>query len=406
MNSVTPPSFLCQPGDLWDHLLSLSEFDLMASDGGSWNDLADFIQDQGLSSLVGSLPHSHPLMQTAPPLLIKHWREETARTKNRHRLNRVLTLRISRLLQAKDIDCFWIKGPVLYEQSYRSLFPRRYEDLDLVVRPEQVDVTLQVLVEAGYRRPHHPLVEKALRRFHFHTPLVHMQPAMTKLELHWHLIDFTNLYRIQLGDLFDRHHRGDPDAGVLPHMEANDQLLYLALHVAKHGLQNIKALKQGRPLEWYLSRAAGNRLSWFLDLALNLQHHGDVLDPERLKQRMHAWHIADEVQSSLSLTEMIFPGCGAQRLLSQLDFKHAYPEAGSQPAHKHQQQHDRLLSKGQEIQPTLIVRPARFIQLPAQLFPSPAKLQSYYQSPRLLTPLLYLTHPFHLFWKTLKVKQS
>ncbi|MGA0370042.1 MAG: nucleotidyltransferase family protein [Kiritimatiellia bacterium] len=400
--SQTP--YLHSPSDLCDHLLSIRDFHLASPDGGTWNALADFVQDHGLTSLAGSLPESHPLLRTAPPLLKKQWREEAARTKNRHRLNRVLTLRITRELQAHGLDFFWIKGPVLYEQSYRTLFPRRYDDLDLVVRPEQVDIALKVLHEAGYRHPHSPLIEKALRRFHFHTPMVHIQPAMTKLELHWHIIDFTNLYRIPLEDLFKRRGPGNADSGNLPHLEPNDQLLYLCLHTAKHGLQNLKALRQGRAAGWYLSRAAGNRVSWFLDLALTLQHHREMLNPEVLLSRMRTWHIVSEVQSSLTLTEMLFPGCGAQTLLSRMELENPYPKPGSHTSRKHHRAQDHLLSKGQRIQSTVIVRPARILQLPGHLFPSPKRLQSYYQSPRLLTPMLYLTHPFHLLWKTLRVK--
>src|SRR5947209_4394139 len=59
--------------------------------------------------------------------------------------------RVMDLLAAAGIEILVIKGPVLAAQAYKDPAVRTFGDLDLLVRPRDIQTSTQVMIAAGYQ---------------------------------------------------------------------------------------------------------------------------------------------------------------------------------------------------------------------------------------------------------------
>ena len=97
------------------------------------------------------------------------------------------------------------------------------------------------------------------------------RPGRPAIELHWSLVDRANLYRIDdEGVLVRAEEYRDGDVSFRA-LSCEDNLIYLLLHVAKHGLMNPVGLRTGQDPAWFMARGAGNRFIWFCDIDLLLR---------------------------------------------------------------------------------------------------------------------------------------
>jgi len=312
---------------------------------------------------------------------------------------------ISRELQAAGIPYAVLKGTYLYELLYRDRFPRAYGDIDLLVPADRLAEATVALRKAGYGDdPAHASRGGGMPRWHFHAELTSRKPGGLPVELHRSLVDRCNLYRIPEAELFGRLVIFKTRQGSFTVLSTEDEFLYLSLHVAKHGILNAVGLRGGYPAEWFCGPAAGNRLLWFLDIALFLQTHKDDLDWEKIDDRIQRWNVAEDVHDCLRVLRLLQPESLAQHALERLG------AAGSAPASRTGACSRWLRSKtGQRwtewsmrTNPVLCIRPIRPLLVGRSLAPSPARLLGYYgRTTRAWLPWLYLTHPVHMLRKLL-----
>jgi hypothetical protein len=175
--------------------------------------------------------------------------------------------RVARALQAAGIPLIVLKGPALARTIYADPRLRPYDDLDVVVRPEDESSAVMVLTSLGFaeesyeaevaRRTHRDHVHEVAA---FHRRFV-LADSTATLELH---LDPMQLGLRPAGEEA-RWRRatsmpGVPGAQILG---PEDQLVHLSVHAQKHGY---------------------SRLIWLKDLDLLLRTYGDGLEWSLVKQ--------------------------------------------------------------------------------------------------------------------------
>ena len=133
-------------------------------------------------------------------------------------------------------------------------------------------------------------------------------PRRPRIELHWALIDGMNLCRPRETDVLARARLLTAAKSSFRVLAIEDQLIYLCLHIAKHGLLNDLGLRAGWEAARFFRRGTGNRLAWFMDIELFLDAYEKDLDWEETAARIEQWNAAEAVQQSLDMLRVLSPG--------------------------------------------------------------------------------------------------
>jgi hypothetical protein len=95
----------------------------------------------------------------------------------------LLSLRITDMLADVGIRSTPLKGPLLAEAIYNDPGRRLSSDIDLLVAPEQLQASVEVVRGLGYSTPTDYVEHDGLPRLHF--TLVHERGELPPVELHW-----------------------------------------------------------------------------------------------------------------------------------------------------------------------------------------------------------------------------
>jgi hypothetical protein len=313
----------------------------------------------------------------------------------------------SRALSKAGVPYAVLKGPFLYEWLYRDMFPREYEDMDILVPRGQVTRALEALQSAGYELTAGRLSRMFLSVGHFHFALHSARPGWPPIELHWSLVDRCNLYRMPDDECLSRIRSFGTGPDSFTVLAIEDQLLYLCLHAVKHGAINYIGLRRGRDAAWFCRPNTGNRLLWFADIALLLWKKQAEIDWQVVRERAALWNVTEEVYECLQVLGLIAPESAAKAALTLL---HATPIA-DRPAEQQPEGErlrltvgDRILDWAMRMNPSLLIRPIRILLIGRLFFPSPGRLLAYHRgrTPWLL-PWLYFCHPLYVVGRMLAI---
>ncbi len=307
--------------------------------------------------------------------------------------------RIESGFAAAGVDYAVLKGSTLQALLYKKLFPREYEDVDLLVRRRDVDRALTLLRDIGYHPVGGRLIRWFLRHAHFHLTLHAFAKGYPPIELHWALVDRANLYRVPDEEVIGRIIPIEADGGRFRMLAPEDEFIYLCLHAAKHGVLNASGLRRGEPAEWFVRASVGNRLLWFLDLSLYLKTLGARMDWKEVERRIRDWNVAADVETCLRVLEILIPSSQARTTLDRLFPGRIERRDGSARAAGI----ERWMESGMKMNPMFFIRPARLLTLCRLLFPPPEDLLRYHRrTGRAWLPVLYAVHPFHMIGKILR----
>jgi len=224
------------------------------------------------------LAEHHGVLPLAARNLIEHARglppeiERSLRSAYEANLRRSLwfTAELARIMQHfehRQVRAVPYKGPVLAQSLYPDLGLRSFSDLDFFISPADFERAKQALAEIGYRPAADliPSVESpSLERLWLRTGYERaFESAAGKnlVELQWALLP--RFYAVDLGleDLLARAGRTVVGGCAVRCLSAEDSLLVLCLHAAKH--------------LW-------TRLIWLSDIAETLSTGGEPGVPARL----------------------------------------------------------------------------------------------------------------------------
>lgn len=187
------------------------------------------------------------------------WRDRAVR--RRHitlRANGHLATTLGDVLEAlgsAGIDAMPVKGLVLAEHLYGDIAARPCADLDVLVRPRDLDPAREALRSIGFRQRATPGYKALVHPFH--------DPAWgrgsgadhVRLELHWALWADSER-RLGTAGLWDRAVDATLAGRPIRTLSPEDTLLHLAIHRTRSAL----------------------RLRWVVDVAALLRHHDAALD--------------------------------------------------------------------------------------------------------------------------------
>jgi Uncharacterised nucleotidyltransferase len=163
---------------------------------------------------------------------------------------------VARALDGSGRPWLVVKGPVLATLAYDDPGDRLYEDLDLVVRAEDLPAALRGLEEAGGRVTdlNWPLM-LSLRRAELPMALAGGMVG----DLHWHLLVTPNArarFDLPLVELFERRRTVRLGGTGVATLDGVDGLVYLCLHASLAGggqlvwLKDLDQTMRRQELDW------------------------------------------------------------------------------------------------------------------------------------------------------------
>ncbi|GGF06797.1 hypothetical protein GCM10011611_10360 [Aliidongia dinghuensis] len=194
-------------------------------------------------------------------------------------------LRLQARFQAAGIPVRFVKGTSLAQLVYGTQSLRHAKDIDLLVAPDELDASFEILAEAGYVRvvPPAGMRPDLVRRYLRHAKecaFVHRQTRQ-QVDVHWRLVDnpaapdcsFDGTRRIDLSNQQSLETLGGPAL-----------FAYLCLHGASHG--------------W-------SRLKWLADIGTLLARE-DAAGIERLYRAARSMGAGRSVDQALLLCRRLF----------------------------------------------------------------------------------------------------
>jgi len=187
--------------------------------------------------------------------------------------------RLAHNLEGSGIECLVLKGASLALTVYGSPAERFMGDLDLLVRPDQVDVALDRLLALGYTSPWSAEAVRGYRTHHYHLPLA--GPHGHIVELHWDLVKPGRRYGLDPSEVIERSIPLPGFVGTLRMPGVEDQILHAAVQQLQDGFTYFsrtvdldRLVAQGLP-DWdaLVARARGYRLGPALAYALQVARH-------------------------------------------------------------------------------------------------------------------------------------
>lgn len=225
-----------------------------------------------------SAPALAPLVDSA---LLERLRRRYYATLIRNESRRAELARLITALAAQGIEAIPVKGPWLAVEAYGSAALRTFDDLDLLIRPDDIDGARRVMEQRAYVNRRVPRFEEAHHAFHDLQWFGTVDGAEQCVELHWALWSPAQ-FDGDPAELWSRARRGAVLDVATPVLSAEDAILHLAIH----------------------RTASALRLRFVSDVAELLRCHPD-LDWDALVTRATAWRARTATFVALDLARRL-----------------------------------------------------------------------------------------------------
>jgi hypothetical protein len=247
-----------------------------------WPRLLDLARRHGVEPLLHQLLQRLPA-GAAPSELVEPLRRRYREISVQNLFLAGELLRIVERFRGEGISLIPCKGPLLAIAAYGDLSLRRFLDLDLLAPPEDFGRARRLLGELGYRRSLAAPHEDAFLQSFGQLPLVR-DDGRSLVELHANLGMRGFPYRASFAELWDRRETVPLAGREIGTLRAEDLLLYLCVHGAKH--------------QW-------ERLSWICDIAAVLRSRPD-LDWDHVQREAARLHCRRMLELGLCLPRVLF----------------------------------------------------------------------------------------------------
>jgi putative nucleotidyltransferase-like protein len=250
----------------WDHLLELAE------GHGVFNLLAQRIRERG---------------DSAVPAAFRSRLLELQRMQALSNLGLIAEMiRVLEQFEAGGIQPLVLKGPALSLQAYGDAAARQYGDIDILVRHRDILPATREMLALGFQARVAPEIVAAGKvpgEYFFSRP-------NTKVIIEVHTERTLRYFPNQLSveELFMRSARLDLNGRAVPTLSAEDALVSMCTHGAKHfwerlmWVADLAAMVAGHPdLDWSLAGAIAEKLG-----AQRILHTGLLLAQDLLRARL------------------------------------------------------------------------------------------------------------------------
>jgi hypothetical protein len=198
------------------------------------------------------------------------------------------------LLAAAGVTPVALKGLDFLHRLYPTVDLRATDDVDLLIRRDDLSPALEALRGAGWELPPESKTRHYIRSSH-HLPLRSPGPIHVEFELHWNLAQ-TRRYSIDVDGLFERAVPLDVAGREVLRLDDHDVVAHLLIHHFSH----------------YFDR----RLKWLVDLQ-QLERHGQ-LAWQTVAARVARWNGTAAAGVSLAHLHKLSPELIPDRALAAL----------------------------------------------------------------------------------------
>lgn len=191
------------------------------------------------------------------------------------------------------VNVIVLKGPMLAQEIYGNIALRPFNDMDILVKREDVDEIKNFLYRLGYSTRN----TSFYKRYHFHMPFIKMARIPIHIELHWAFVDKFILNRIDMEMVWK-------DA-IGNKLSPEINIIYLLLHIEKHAFFNKAIYKDGNPRDWIFTRPCGNQLIWYTDIYETMKKI--TIDLGRLIDLSKEWKVQNLLFYNLYILNKLYP---------------------------------------------------------------------------------------------------
>jgi len=254
----------------------------------TWEDLAEGACRSGLAGIV--LKNTAACRRDVPRSATEQLRA-AAMTVAATNLNLLAEMRrLARAFHQAGVPLMLLKGAALNLSLYDSPELRPMDDLDLLIRPQQVGVALEVLERIGCRKGRGHIRDDFFPKYYYESEFLTGGRRPIRIDLHVRPFRPLRLAQTMPDDALWHGARrvltGDATA-LIPKPEL--MLLHLAGHAAFHGC---------------------SRLLWLLDIKRLVDAHGSALDWAEIVARARQWHLSFPLLRAMTATQAALgPAC-------------------------------------------------------------------------------------------------
>jgi hypothetical protein len=221
--------------------------------------------------------------------------------------------------KANGVRAIPYKGPVLAESVYGDTSLRAFDDLDILVRREDVHKAKELLISTGYI-PSPQLDEGQISEYVkvYNELLFTGYEGRVLVELQWEIVPDHFVFPLDSLDIWSHANDGNGKKPGSFYLPPEEMLLMLCVHGVKDSWEKLiwicdiaELLRRRQDLDWdkvlWLATATGGLRMLFLGLLLA----GDLFDarlPDEVKQRIEADRTALNLGEQVKAT--IFRGTG------------------------------------------------------------------------------------------------
>jgi hypothetical protein len=160
-------------------------------------------------------------------------------------------LRVVDLLESNGISAIPFKGPTLALKAYKNLALRSFDDLDIILRPEDAWKARDLLRREGYIAKGELSPEREPDYLRSYDELVMYHEGGGLLELHWGFVPPHFSVALDISHCWPRREHLPLANRTIPSLHPEDLLLVLCVHGAKHCWSHLGLITD---LAWLLAR--------------------------------------------------------------------------------------------------------------------------------------------------------
>lgn len=201
---------------------------------------------------------------SVPAPVLATLREEFSANAARNLTLALELLAVTDLLESNGIRALPYKGPALAQCVYGSLAARQMKDLDILLRPADVDRAVSLLETRDYTAVTRVL--PGARRLGLEYQRVLARDDETIIELHWSVVPRSMAPAVALDDLWPNRLHTAILGKALPSPSHEDMLVVLCIHGSKHRwarlewICGVAEMLRSKPLDWI--RVLGRARQW------------------------------------------------------------------------------------------------------------------------------------------------
>jgi hypothetical protein len=254
---------------------------ILPQDSAFYHNALEEIEWFGISSQVYYLLKRFGMLETAPDFFRKQLKHNYTQALYHNILIRNQTEQLLNHFETNRIDVIPLKG-VLFAETYFGDFGARWtSDIDLLVRPSQLEKAIQCAAELGYNQ------EAELIPFHFHRSFSKAfkdSPKPLTVELHWNVLK-QNTSALNI-EPFWKHAKIKDSYQHVMELSDVDVFYMICLHGWRHNLDSPK---------------------YFIDIIQMIHHMGPKIDYTLMLERAAKDRTVKRIIRTLTIVYQHFP---------------------------------------------------------------------------------------------------